>query len=86
MEDKEDDFKLIPSNDDLPPDPLASEEIKSKNANNINNKNNNDIINNINKNNFNNDINIRRQIPYNFNPILLRYPIYQAYNNMVYLN
>jgi len=39
MEDKENDNEIIPSNDDLPPDPLASEEIHNKNNNNINNNN-----------------------------------------------
>ena len=86
MEDKEDDFNIIPSNDDLPPDPLTSEEINNKNINNINSKNNNNIINNINKSNNNNGINIGKQIPYNFNPILLKYPMHQDNNNMMYLN
>ena len=80
------DNKIIPSNNDLPPDPLASEAINNKNTNNMKNKNNNGIINNINISNNNNDINIRKQIPYHFNPILLKYPMYQAYNNMMYLN
>ena len=64
MEDKENEHEIIPSNDDLPPEPLASEEIISKNINNINFLSNNNNNNKININNINN-----LYIPYNNNNI-----------------
>ena len=71
MEDKEKENEIIFSNNYLPPEPLTSEVIINKNANNINHDNCKININNINKNNS--------------NSILLKNPMSSTYNNMMLL-
>ena len=50
MEDKKIEYKIIPSNDYLFPDPLTPKVMINKNLNNINNVDNKISIKNINKN------------------------------------